>query len=362
MAIGLPPLNLTSGILTRSRLAIALSVSISLLASSCTSTPPTGQSPNATTAPNPEGAVKPDTSSGPAVKIDGSSTVFPIAEAAAESFQKAGKGRVTVGVSGTGGGFKKFCTKDGLDIVTASRPISTKEIGLCQTAGIEYIELPIAYDALTIAVNPGNDWVSDITPSELKTIWEPNSKISRWNQVRPSWPNKPIKLFGPGADSGTFDYFTEAINGKSKASRTDYTPSENDNVTVQGLSREMNGLGYFGYSYLESNRSRIKSLSVNGIAPSPKSVEDGTYKPLSRPLFIYVSANALSRPEVKVFAEYIVSQGGKFAQQAKYIAFPQKGYDLVLKHLNQRKVGTLFGGEEAVGLTIEQLMEREANP
>jgi phosphate transport system substrate-binding protein len=299
-------------------------------------------------------------SQGAPIKIDGSSTVFPISEAVAEAFQKAGKGRVTVGVAGTGGGFKKFCAKDGIDIVNASRPISAKEMAACKAAGIQYIELPIAYDALTVVVNKGNTAVTDITPAELKKIWEPDSKITRWNQVRPSWPNRAIKLFGPGADSGTFDYFTEAINGKSKASRTDYTPSENDNVLVQGVSRDAGGMGYFGYSYYEANKSKLKGLTVNGVAPSAATVENGSYKPLSRPLFIYVSTKSLARPEVKSFAEFYLNGGAGFARKGKYIALPSKAYSIVRGHLDKKKTGTLFGGEEAVGLTIEQLMQREA--
>jgi phosphate transport system substrate-binding protein len=324
------------------RVAIALSGSAALVAASLATSVPMAQSKSAV------------------VKIDGSSTVFPITEAAAEAFQKAGKGRVTVGVSGTGGGFKKFCAKDGLDVVNASRPISTKEITACRDAGIQFIELPIAFDALTVVVNKQNNWVSDITPAELKKIWEPESKVVRWNQVRPNWPNKPIKLFGPGADSGTFDYFTEAINGKSKASRTDYTPSENDNVLVQGVSRDANAMGYFGYSYFEANRSKIKGLTVNGVAPNPQTVETGKYKPLSRPLFIYVSAKALARPEVKSFAEYYLSNGPRFARTGGYVALPPKAYTMVRGHLDKKKTGTIFAGEEAVGLTIEQLMQREA--
>ncbi len=324
------------------QVAIALSGSVALVATTFATSTPVVQS------------------QGAPIKVDGSSTVFPIMEAAAEAFQKSGKGRVTVGVAGTGGGFKKFCAKDGIDIANASRPISAKEMAACKEAGIGFVELPIAYDALTVVVNKGNTWAKDITPAELKKIWEPNSKVSRWNEVRASWPNRAIKLFGPGADSGTFDYFTEAINGKSKASRTDYTPSENDNVLVQGVSRDMGAMGYFGYAYFEANRTRLTALTVNGVAPSPATVESGKYKPLSRPMFIYVSTKSLARPEVKAFAESILTGGAGFARKAKYVALPPKIYQIARTNLNKKKTGTLFGGDEAVGLTIEQLLQREA--
>jgi phosphate transport system substrate-binding protein len=197
------------------------------------------------------------------VKVDGSSTVFPITEAVAEDFQKAkrGKVRVTVGISGTGGGFKKFCRGE-TDVSNASRPILKAEMEDCRKNGVEYIELPVAYDALTVVVNPKNSFIKSMTVAELKKIWEPaaQGKITRWNQVNPSWPNAPIKLFGAGADSGTFDYFTEAINGKSKASRGDFTASEDDNVLVQGVSRDVNALGFFGYAYYIENRDKLKPV------------------------------------------------------------------------------------------------------
>ena len=300
------------------------------------------------------------------VKIDGSSTVFPVTEAVAEEFQKAKKGavRVTVGISGTGGGFKKFCAGE-TDISNASRPILAKEMETCKKAGIQYIELPVAYDALTVVVHPQNPLTS-MTVAELKKIWEPTAQgtVSKWNQVRQGWPNAPLKLFGPGADSGTFDYFTEAINGKSKASRTDYTPSEDDNVLVQGVSRDKNALGYFGYAYYEANKSRLKAVAIDAgkgpVLPSLATVKDGSYQPLSRPIFIYVNAKAAERAEIKDFVQFYMNNAPKLVSEVKYIPLPNQVYKTALGHFNNRKLGTVFGGAEAVGLRIEELVQREA--
>ncbi|MEB3278979.1 MAG: PstS family phosphate ABC transporter substrate-binding protein [Lyngbya sp.] len=262
----------------------------------------------------------------PTIKIDGSSTVYPITEAVAEEFQKAkqGSARVTVGISGTGGGFKKFCAGQ-TDISNASRPIKDSEAQACKSAGINYIELPVAYDAITVVVHPSNPLTS-ITPAELKKMWEPaaQGKIMKWNQVNSSWPDKPLKLYGPGADSGTFDYFTEEINGKSQASRTDYTPSEDDNVLVQGVSRDQGALGYFGYAYYENNKGKLKSLAINGVKPSLETVNNGSYKPLSRPIFIYVSTNALKRPEVKAFVEYYLQNSATLSKEVGYVPLPSQ--------------------------------------
>ena len=301
------------------------------------------------------------------VKIDGSSTVYPISEAVAEEFQKSKKGavRVTVGISGTGGGFKKFCAGQ-TDISNASRPILAKEMEACKAAGVQFMELPVAYDALTIVVNRQNNWATSITTAELKKMWEPGArgKVTKWKDVRSSWPDAPLKLFGPGADSGTFDYFTEAINGKSKASRTDYTPSEDDNVLVQGVSRDKNALGYFGYAYYEANKSRLKAVGVDSgkgaVLPSRQTVENGSYRPLSRPIFIYVSAKSAQKPEVKEFVEFYLSNASKYVSQVKYIPLPGQAYTLARGHFRNRKMGTVFGGDEAVGLRIEELLRREA--
>jgi phosphate transport system substrate-binding protein len=297
-------------------------------------------------------------SQGSVVRIDGSSTVYPVTEKAAEGFQKAGGAKVTVGISGTGGGFKKFCNGE-TDISNASRPILRKEMDACRAKGISYIELPIAYDALTVVVNKGNTWAQNMTAAELKKIWEPNSKISNWRDVRSGFPNLPLKLYGPGADSGTFDYFTEAINGKSKASRKDFTASEDDNVLVQGVARDKGALGYFGYAYYEANKGRISSVRVNNVAPSRQTVESGAYTPLSRPIFLYVNANAAKRPEVKRFIEYYLKNARNIVSSVKYVPFPQPAYNGILARFNGAKTGTIFGGEEAVGLKIQDLLTRE---
>ncbi|OCR00595.1 protein sphX [Oscillatoriales cyanobacterium USR001] len=300
------------------------------------------------------------------IKIDGSSTVYPITEAVAEEFQKANKGiQVTVGQSGTGGGFKKFCRGE-TDISDASRPISKTEMQSCAEQGIKYIELPIAYDALTVVVNSQNNWAKSLTVAELKKMWEPGAqgKVNNWSQIRTGFPNAPLKLFGPGTASGTFDYFTEAIVGKAKSSRGDYTASEDDNVLVQGVSRDKNALGYFGYAYYEANKDKLKAVGIDkgkgAVLPSPQAVQNGTYNPLSRPLFIYISAKSADKPEVKQFVEFYLKNGAKLAREVKYVALPAGAYTTAMGHFTKRRVGTVFGGEEAIGLTIEELLKREA--
>ncbi|AHB88786.1 ABC-type phosphate uptake system substrate-binding component PstS [Thermosynechococcus sp. NK55a] len=301
----------------------------------------------------------------PTIRIDGSSTVYPVTEAVAEAFQKAegGKIRVTVGISGTGGGFKKFCRGE-TDISNASRPILAKEMEACKAAGVQYIELPVAYDALTVVVNPQNTWAKSLTVAELKKIWEPGSTINNWNQVRKEFPNIPLKLFGAGADSGTFDYFTEAINGKAKASRKDYTASEDDNVLVQGVSRERGALGYFGYAYYAENKNKLKPVAIdNGkgpVMPSEKTVVNGTYQPLSRPIFIYVNAKAAQRPEVKKFVTYYLNNAPAMVKKVKYVPLPASAYKKILANFSKNRIGTIFGGKEAVGLTINELLSLEA--
>ncbi|MGH8669219.1 MAG: PstS family phosphate ABC transporter substrate-binding protein, partial [Burkholderiales bacterium] len=298
----------------------------------------------------------------------GSSTVYPITEAVAEEFQKSRKGkvRVTVGISGTGGGFKKFCRNE-TDISNASRPILKAEMADCQKAGVEYFELPVAFDALTVVINPKNTFIKQLTVSEMKKMWEPaaQGKVTSWNQVNPAWPNQPMKLFGPGADSGTFDYFTEAVVGKSKSSRGDFTASEDDNVLVQGVSRDPNALGYFGFAYYVENRDKLKAVPIvnekgRPVTPSMEAVEKGIYSPLSRPIFIYISVKSLQKPEVKEFVEYYMRHGGKLAREVKYVPLPDSAYRMALQHVQRGKKGTVFGGVAEVGITIEELLKREA--
>lgn len=264
------------------------------------------------------------------IKIDGSSTVFPITEAVAEEFKKINPDvNTTVGISGTGGGFKKFTVGE-TDISDASRPIKDKEKKVAEENKIEYIEIPVAYDGLSVVVNKDNTWVDKLTVEELKKIWEPESKVKKWNQIRPEWPDMEIKLYGPGTDSGTFDYFTEAINGKEKASRSDYTPSEDDNVLVQGVAGDKGALGYFGFAYYVENKDKLKIVPIDAgtgaVAPEEKTINDGTYKPLSRPIFIYVKKAALQRPEVKEFVKFYLTEGPKLVPQVGYIALPENMY------------------------------------
>ncbi len=305
--------------------------------------------------------------------IDGSSTVYPITEAVAEEFQKANpKARITVGISGTGGGFKKFCNGE-TDISNASRPIKPTEVEACKAKGIEYIELPVAYDGLAILVNPGNDWAKCITVKELKTLWEPEAqgKVATWNQVRPEWPDKAIHLFGAGVDSGTYDYFTEAVVGKEHASRGDFQSSEDDNVLVQGISNDPLALGFFGYAYYEENRGKLKALGVddekgdNGagcVAPSVETVEKGTYQPLSRPLFIYVRKDVAEKPIVKAFVQSYTANAPELVRDVGYIPFPPEAYSLVQSRFDRGVTGSLFEGKGSqVGVTIGELLKREAD-
>ena len=305
---------------------------------------------------------------GPVVKVDGSSTVYPITEAVAEEFQKLKKNsvKVTVGIGGTGGGFKKYCRGE-TDVSNASRPILTKEMEDCRAAGIKYIELPVAFDALTVVTHPNNKFLTQVTVEELKKLWEPaaQGKITKWNQVNPAWPDAPIKLFGAGADSGTFDYFTEAIVGKAKSSRGDYTASEDDNVLVQGVSRDVNSMGYFGYAYYAENSKKIRSVPVvekagkPAVAPSMESVINGSYQPLSRPIFIYVSLKSLDKPEVREFVEYYLKNSVKLIKEVKYVPLTDADYKHALENLAKKKTGTAFGGVSEVGVKVSDLLRRD---
>ena len=303
------------------------------------------------------------------VKVDGSSTVFPITEAVAEDFQKFKKNkiRVTVGISGTGGGFKKFCRGE-TDISDASRPILAREMEDCKKTGVQYVELAVAYDALTVVMNPKNTFIKSLTVADLRRMWEPSAqaKVLTWKQVNGSWPDQPLKLFGAGADSGTFDYFTEAINGRAKASRGDYTASEDDNVLVQGIARDGNAIGYFGYAYYAENKDKLKAVPIvnprtgKAVEPSPETVIDGSYQPLARPIFIYVNAKSLDRPEIREFVQYYMKSAEALVREVKYVPLPPKAYAYNLEMIDKKVLGTRFGGENKIGLTIEELMKLEA--
>lgn len=302
------------------------------------------------------------------IQIDGSSTVYPVTEAVAEEFQISSGGgvQVTVGISGTGGGFKRFCRGE-TDISNASRPILRDEMVNCAQAGVKYYEVPVAYDALTVVVNKQNDFVDYLTVAELKKMWEPaaQGKVTSWKQIRDSFPDVPLKLAGPGADSGTFDYFTEAAVGKAKSSRGDYQASEDDNVIVQFVSRDKGALGYFGLAYYEENKDKLKAVPIKatesspGVLPSLETVNNSTYQPLSRPIFIYVKAKALQRPVVRQFVEFYLKEGAELAKEVGYVDLPASAYTLALDNLNSGKLGTGFGGTPEVGLHVEDLLKRE---
>lgn len=284
------------------------------------------------------------------IKIDGSSTVYPITEAVAEEFQidKRGEVQVTVGISGTGGGFKKFCSQDAsvrTDISNASRPIKDSEKEACKAAGVEYIELPVAYDAITVVVNQDNP-IDSMTVDELKTMWQPEADetITQWSQVNSGWPQEELTLFGPGADSGTFDYFTDNITGEEGASRTDYTPSEDDNVLVQGVANDPFALGYFGYSYYESNRDKLKAVAIddgtgNAVYPSLETVRNGSYKPLSRPVYIYINSEASERPEVKEFIEFYLANASELVPEVGSVPLDESGYQEALARFQNGVLG-----------------------
>jgi phosphate transport system substrate-binding protein len=340
-------------------IAKKLAVAIGGLAfvTSCAQTPPT--SPPTTDGNNSDKLAS-------AIQIDGSSTVYPITEAIAKEFQAMpdNPAKIEVKISGTTGGFKKFCAGQ-TDISNASRPILQGEIEACSKNNVRYMEFPIAFDALTVVVNPANDWAQDITIAELKKIWEPaaEKKITRWNQVRASWPDKPLTLYGAGDKSGTFDYFAEAVVGKTGASRRDYTASEDDNELVEGVSKDPHALGYFGFAYYEQHQDKVKALAIDSgkgpVLPSLKAVLKNQYQPLARPLFIYV--NPRSNPNRKLvdgFVKFYIKQSSQTAKTVGYIPLPDAMENVNYVRLNTGKVGTSFGGKEQLDLKVDELQQK----
>jgi phosphate transport system substrate-binding protein len=306
------------------------------------------------------------------IVIDGSSTVSPISEAVAEEFQKSkgNKVRVTVAVSGTGGGFKKFCASE-IQIAGASRPIKPTEVEACAKANLEYIELPVAYDGLSVVLHPSNTFAKTLTVAELKKMWEPESqgKVTKWSQINAQWPDKEFRLFGPDVDSGTYDYFTQAIVGKEHSSRGDYSPNADDNVLVKGVTSDPMALGFFGFAYYKENADKLTLAAIddgkddNGkgaIQPSPETIANGTYQPLSRPIFIYVSKAAAARGEVREFIDFFLTKGRALVAETGYIPLPDRAYELAIKRFAEGKAGSVFGGHGSkVGLTVEALLAAE---
>ncbi len=323
-------------------------------------------------------AAEPGTQAAPAapsapsapIALDGSSTVFPISEAMAEEFQKTNRARVTVASSGTGGGFKKLCNKE-IAIAGASRPIKPSEVEACKASGVEYIELPVAYDGIAIVVNPQNTWLETMSVAELKKLWSPEAQatIKNWADVRKGFPKDEIHLFGAGVDSGTYDYFTKAIVGEEHKSRGDYTSSEDDNVLVQGISTDKLALGFFGFAYYIENKDKLKLIAIddgvadNGTAPilpSHETIEKGTYQPLSRPIFIYVRKDEAERKEVQDFVHYYLGAGSKLVNEVGYIGLPAQAYALATKRFDARTTGSLFAGAGSkVGITVAELLAKE---
>jgi phosphate binding protein len=307
------------------------------------------------------------------VLVDGSSTVYPVTQAAAEEFAEyAPDVQVTVGISGTGGGFERFCAGE-TDISDASRPIDPDEAALCEENGIEFIEVPVAFDALTVVVNPENEFVDCLTVEELNTIWAPEAEgqIDNWSQVRDDFPDQPLTLYGAGTDSGTFDYFTQAINGEEGASRGDYQASEDDNILVQGVSGDENALGYFGYAYYVENQDALRAVPIENpetgecVEPSAEAVNEGTYQPLSRPIFIYVKAESAERPEVDEFVNFYLSESFTPlipSDSIGYVELPDEVYEAVATRFNDGETGTLFPEGAEVGATIDRYLEDGATP
>ncbi|MFN3266045.1 MAG: PstS family phosphate ABC transporter substrate-binding protein [Deinococcales bacterium] len=298
------------------------------------------------------------------IRVDGSSTVYPITLAVAEEFKiENPRVKISVAFSGTGGGFKKFCVGE-TDVSNASRPISAAEVETCKKNGIPFIEIPVAYDGLTVVVNPKNTFVNCLTVAELKRMWEPGSKVNLWSDVRPSWPKEKIVYYGAGSDSGTFDYFTEEINGKSKAIRTDYFPSEDDNVLVKGVEGNPNAIGFFGYAYYLEEGKKLKAVAIDKkgdgkcVLPNETTINNGSYSPLSRPLFIYVNAANLNKTSLIKFVEfYLNKKNRKVISSTGYVQLPERAYELALDRFKKRKTGTLFGGKLLEGKTLVEVLE-----
>ncbi len=344
-------------------LALLLGVLVMAACTAPVATPAAGEGAAQESAPaEAEAADQGDT-----IIIDGSSTVAPISSAVAEEFQRGNPGvRVPVGISGTGGGFKKFCAGE-TDISDASRPIKESEVEQCAQNGIEYIELPVAFDGLAVLVNPANDWAECLTVGELKTIWEPAAEgvITNWNQVRPDFPDRPLNLYGPGVDSGTYDYFTEAIVGEEGASRGDFLPSEDDNVLVQGVAGDENALGFFGLAYYEQNQDKLKLVAVDGgngcVLPSAETVIDGTYQPLSRPIFIYVNrARVDEKPILNDFITFYLENAAALSVEVGYVPLSDELYQLAQQRFEERITGSIFEGlGSTVGVSLTDLLTRE---
>ncbi|MCA8960487.1 MAG: PstS family phosphate ABC transporter substrate-binding protein [Planctomycetes bacterium] len=295
------------------------------------------------------------------VAVDGSSTVFPITEAMAEEFGAAHPGvQVTVGVSGTGGGFKKFCIGE-KDINDASRPIKSSEADKAKDHGIDFIELPVAFDGISVVVHPENDFVDHLTVEELNRIWGPDSKITKWSEVREGWPDRTIKLYGPGTDSGTFDYFTEVINGESQACRPDFTASEDDNVLVRGVAGDKDSLGFFGFAYYEENHDKLKVVPImtatGPVAPTRDSINDNSYQPLSRPIFIYVNSKSAQRSEVRDFVTFYLKNAPEYVAKVGYVALPSRVYELAMKRFEGGVTGSTFSGKSTAGVPLEEFLK-----
>jgi phosphate transport system substrate-binding protein len=347
---------------------------VCLVLAACATQPPPTVAPSPTTIPHTTAESTSPALTPPAddptrlsgtIVIDGSSTVFPITEAASIAFRRyAPQVEIRLGVSGTSGGFKKFCAGETL-ISDASRPITQAEADACAKAGVAYVELPIAFDGITVMVHPDNTWATCMSVAELKALWEPaaEAKIRRWRQVRTSWPDTPISLYGAGKDSGTYDYFTQAVVGTQGMSRKDYTASEDDYLLAQDLATDSSGLGFFGYAYYVEYAGQLRAIAIdNGsgcVAPSQASITDGSYQPLARPIFLYVRADALDRPDLHAFVDFYLANGPALVREARYISLPDRAYPLVIRRLERRITGSVFRGGVQVGVSIEEILQLE---